>query len=78
MRHLLRLAAPGLGDHTDLHFVTTVKARALRFTPTAEGADGMSFWNVDGELLPASANVLRASVEPGLLTMFAFTPESHA
>ena len=73
LRHLLRLTQPALGDHLSLPFVTTVKARAFRFTP-APGPTAC--WNVDGELMPATANAaVRATVLPGLLTMFAFTPD---
>jgi hypothetical protein len=71
LRHLLRLTRPELGDHLDMEFVVAIKARAVRFTPAATA----SRWNVDGELLPPSANALQATVAPGLLTMFAFTPD---
>lgn len=60
LHHLLRLNNPSLGDHTDLSFVTNVKARAFRFTPARETFSGESRWNVDGELLAPSSNALTA------------------
>ena len=74
VHHLVRLNNPDLGDHTDFPYVLCVKARAWRFTPAAAEDDGSSRWNVDGELLPPAANALRATVEPALLSMYAFTP----
>jgi hypothetical protein len=73
LRHLLRLSNPWLGDHLELPFVTAVKARAVRFTPSPGQA--ASRWNCDGELLPPSAAKLQVTVEPRLLTMLAFVPD---
>ena len=86
LRHLLRLSNPAtLGDHTDMPFVSVVKARAFRFTPdvhpppaSAGGDAPLSTdgrWNVDGELLPPCVGAVTGQVCPGLVSFFAFPSE---